>query len=81
MEGHGDNVGAALYGGAILAVPSVPDALQLLTHGRRSVSVAVVFIPEATGATWAARAALPPTVPHADAAFNVGAAADSWSAC
>ena len=73
MEGHGDNVGAALYGGAVLAVPEVPDPIQLLTHGRLDLC-AVVFIPRATGLTRAARAALPPTVPHADAAFNVAAA-------
>ncbi|MBA2598220.1 MAG: homoserine kinase [Chloroflexota bacterium] len=73
MEGHGDNVGAALYGGAVLAVPEVPDPVQLLTHGRLDLC-AVIFIPEATGLTRAARAALPPTVPHADAAFNLAAA-------
>ena len=72
MEGHGDNVGAALYGGAVLAVPEVPDPIQLLTHGRLDLC-AVVFIPRATALTRAARAALPPTVPHADAAFNVAA--------
>lgn len=32
-----------------------------------------MFIPQVTGLTRAARAALPPTVPHADAAFNVAA--------
>jgi len=73
MEGHGDNVGAALYGGAVLAVPEVADPIQLLTHGRLALC-AVVFVPRATGLTRAARAALPPTVPHADAAFNVAAA-------
>lgn len=72
MEGHGDNVGAALYGGAVLAVPEVPNPVQLLTHGSLELS-AIVFVPEATGLTRAARAALPPTVPHADAAFNVAA--------
>ena len=36
---------------------------------------AVVFIPEATGATWAARAALPNEVPIADAALNLATAA------
>lgn len=70
MEGHGDNVGAALFGGAVLAVPEMPQPVQLLTHGRLDLC-AVVFVPEATGLTRAARAALPPTVPHADAAFNV----------
>jgi homoserine kinase len=74
MEGHGDNVGAALYGGAILAVAGVPEAL-ILGDGNSLGLVAVVFIPKATSATWAARAALPATVPLPDAAFNVGTAA------
>jgi homoserine kinase len=73
MEGHGDNVGAALYGGAVLAVPEVAAPIQLLTHGRLDLC-AVVFIPQMTGLTRAARAALPPTIPHADAAFNIAAA-------
>jgi homoserine kinase len=74
MEGHGDNVGAALYGGAILAVAGVPEAL-MLGDGSSLGLVAVVFIPKASSATWAARAALPATVPLPDAAFNVGTAA------
>lgn len=74
MEGHGDNVGAALYGGVILAVPGVPDAIRL-SDGVALGLVAVVFIPEATGATWVARAELPSQIPHADATFNVGTAA------
>jgi homoserine kinase len=73
MEGHGDNVGAALFGGAVLAVPQVPEPVQLLTHQQLDLC-AVVFIPEVTGLTRAARAALPPTVPHANAAFNVATA-------
>jgi homoserine kinase len=72
MEGHGDNVGAALYGGAVLAVPEVAEPVQLLTHDRLELC-AVVFIPQVTGLTRAARAALPPQVPHADAAFNLAA--------
>lgn len=74
MEGHGDNVGAALYGGAVMAVPHVREPFQLL--GSRELGlIAVVFIPEVTSATWAARAALPSTIPHPDAAFNVATAA------
>lgn len=73
IEGHGDNVGAALYGGAVLAVPGMPYAKALLSQGDLGFTV-VVFIPEVTGATWAARAALPNDVPHADAAFNVATA-------
>lgn len=74
MEGHGDNVGAALNGGAVLAVPSVNHATSLW-RGEDLGLTAVVFIPEATGATWAARAALPNDIPHADAVLNVATAA------
>src|SRR5680860_209504 len=74
MEGHGDNVGAALYGGAVLAVPGVNHPTFLWRGGDLGLT-AVVFIPVATGATWAARAALPNDVPHADAVLNVATAA------
>lgn len=73
MEGHGDNVGAACYGGAVLAVPGVQDAVCLCPGDELPLTV-VVFIPEATGATWAARAALPQDVPYADAVHNLAAA-------
>lgn len=73
MEGHGDNVGAALYGGAILAVPGLNDAVRL-TDGPSLGLCAALFIPEATGATWVARAELPQLIPHADATFNIGTA-------
>ena len=74
MEGHGDNVGAALYGGAILAVPGAPEPV-CLCPGDGLGLVAVVFISEATGATWAARAALPQMLPYAAAVHNIAAAA------
>jgi len=74
MEGHGDNVGAALYGGAVLAVPHTTGVARLW-QGEELGLTAVVFIPEATGATRAARAALPTSVPHTDATFNVSAVA------
>jgi homoserine kinase len=73
MEGHGDNVGAAMFGGAILAVAGMSNAIQL-SNGDDLGLTAVTFIPEATSATWAARAALPSSVPLPDAAFNVGVA-------
>ncbi|HRA47707.1 MAG TPA: homoserine kinase [Thermomicrobiales bacterium] len=72
IEGHGDNVGAAMYGGAILSVPALGRAIPL-NDGADLGLVAVVFIPEVTGATWVARAELPQHVPLADAAFNIGA--------
>ena len=73
MEGHGDNVGAALYGGAIIAIPGLFRAIRL-SDGPSLGLKAALFIPEVTGATWAARAALPQLIPHADATFNVGTA-------
>lgn len=73
MEGHGDNVGAAFFGGAILAVAGMSHAI-LLSNGNDLGLMAVTFIPEASSATWAARAALPSTIPLPDAAFNVGVA-------
>jgi homoserine kinase len=74
IEGHGDNVGAAMFGGAVLSVPGVHHIVPLWAGGEPGFTT-VVFIPEATGATWAARAALPNQVPHADAVFNLARAA------
>ncbi len=74
MEGHGDNVGAALYGGAILAVPGLSAPVRLWT-GEDIGLTAVAFIPDVTGATWAARAALPNEVPLPDAALNLATTA------
>jgi homoserine kinase len=73
MEGHGDNVGAAVYGGAVLAVPGMSEVIRLNGEGGRPLD-AVVFIPEMTGATHAARAALPNSIPYADAVFNLATA-------
>ena len=73
MEGHGDNIGAALRGGAILSMPGLARPIPL-TDGRDLGLVAVVFIPDVTGPTWVARAELPQSVTLADAAFNLGAA-------
>jgi len=74
MEGHGDNVGAALYGGAVLAVPGHRGAVRLLTE-RRVPLAAVVFVPDTTAATVTARAALPEAIPMRDAAHNLATTA------
>ncbi|MEG3635144.1 homoserine kinase [Micromonospora palythoicola] len=74
IEGHPDNVAPCLLGGFTLAWTE-PD-------GARAVSLPVahdvrptVLVPAERGLTASARAALPATVPHADAAFNAGRAA------
>jgi homoserine kinase len=70
LEGHPDNVGAALRGGFVICdgadvrhVPA-PDDLE-----------AVLVVPAQSVSTSSARAALPDRVPIADAAANVASAA------
>ncbi len=69
IEGHPDNVAAALGGGfaicgeGAVAALAPPPGLS-----------AVIVVPHAPVATTRARAALPPTVPLADAVANVAAA-------
>ncbi len=70
QEGHADNVAAALLGGFVVWTDGkatrfdVPAGLE-----------AVLVVPEEAVHTSHARAAIPPVVPIADAAFNVGHAA------
>ncbi|KAB1940789.1 homoserine kinase [Micromonospora sp. ALFpr18c] len=74
IEGHPDNVAPCLLGGFTLAW-SEPA-------GARAVSLPVaegvrpsLFVPAERGLTATARAALPATVPHGDAALTAGRAA------
>jgi homoserine kinase len=70
LEGHGDNLAAALVGGVCL------------TWGTRITRIAdttpatpIAVIPATRGLTAESRAALPGTVPHSDAALSAGRAA------
>lgn len=74
IEGHPDNVAACLLGGLTIAWtgPKGARAVRLEPSERIHPSV---FVPERRGLTAAARAALPATVPHADAAHAAGRAA------
>ncbi|GAA4956404.1 homoserine kinase [Actinoplanes utahensis] len=74
IEGHPDNVAPCLLGGFTIA--------WMDTDGARAVKLApaagvrpTVFVPSELGYTASARAALPSTVPHRDAAFNAGRSA------
>lgn len=72
LEGHPDNVAAALAGGLTIAWVdgAAADAIRL------DVDAAVtVFVPPDSVPTEAARKLLPEQVDHADAAFNAGRAA------
>ena len=73
MEGHPDNVAAAIFGNATIAWTedqrgkSVARAVQVNVDPRIS---AVAFIPEGAVATSKARKLLPESISHADAAAN-----------
>jgi homoserine kinase len=69
LEGHPDNVAAALYGGFTLAVAGGPGERTLLRRFRVPEAwIPVTFIPQRQSRTEEMRAALPGTVPHAAAA-------------
>jgi homoserine kinase len=74
LEGHPDNVAPCLLGGFTIAWSegSGARAVRLATAERVRPTV---FVPKERGYTATARAALPASVPHADAAFNAGRAA------
>jgi homoserine kinase len=69
LEGHADNLAAALAGGVCVTwenrIARIADALP---------AVAIAVVPEATVSTSLSRAALPAAVPHAEAAFTAGRA-------
>jgi homoserine kinase len=74
IEGHPDNVAPCLLGGFTLAwsEPAGARAVSLpVADGVRPT----VFVPAERGLTATARAALPATVPHGDAALTAGRAA------
>jgi homoserine kinase len=74
IEGHPDNVAAAIYGGFVLAYEGRTGVR--VAQGRVDPSIgAAVFIPGTSVATEAARGLLPESVPHVDAAANSGRAA------
>ena len=73
IEGHPDNVAAALFGGFTVAwTEGNGKAVTLAAH--KDV-VPVVCVPHTALATKKARGMLPETVAHADASFNVSRSA------
>jgi homoserine kinase len=74
LEGHADNLAAALAGGVCLTWES--DGAQRIARIAQGLPlVPIAVVPEARVETEAARAALPAEVPHRDAAFTAGRAA------
>jgi homoserine kinase len=74
IEGHPDNVAPCLLGGLTIAWIEEDGARAVRLSPSTSVEP-VLLVPEEHGLTAHARAALPSSVPHRDAAFNAGRAA------
>jgi homoserine kinase len=74
IEGHPDNVAAAVHGGFVLAYESRTGIR--VAQGQIHPSIgAALFIAQTSLATEAARGLLPEEIPHVDAAANSGRAA------
>jgi homoserine kinase len=74
IEGHADNLAAAMVGGLTLAW-SGTDGPRLVRLRPAAGLAAQLFLPPGEVSTPAARAMLPCTVPHADAVANTARAA------
>jgi homoserine kinase len=74
IEGHPDNVAPCLLGGFTIAWTAPGGAEAVRLDPAEGVQP-MIFIPEERGLTAHARAALPLTVPHRDAAANAACAA------
>jgi homoserine kinase len=74
LEGHADNTTAALLGGLTVALTDGAEVRAINAANHFSFGIAL-FIPLEGLRTTHARSALPGTVPHHDAAFNVARAA------
>jgi homoserine kinase len=74
IEGHPDNVAAAIYGGFVLAYQGRGGVTAAQARVHPAIRAAL-FIPETSLATEAARDLLPEVVPHPDAAANSARAA------
>ncbi|MDQ3754373.1 MAG: homoserine kinase [Acidobacteriota bacterium] len=71
LEGHSDNVAAALYGGWVVnCITEGGGVIAVKRRWPRDIKL-VVVTPHAPLETKVARALLPPTVSHVDAVFNL----------
>jgi homoserine kinase len=75
LEGHPDNVAAALYGGFTLAVADTDGGATLRRFRVPEAWIPVAFIPQLESRTHDMRGALPETVAHAAAARQAGRSA------
>jgi homoserine kinase len=75
LEGHPDNVAAAMYGGFTLAVTDRRGEVILRRFRVPEAWIPVLFIAQAESRTAEMRAALPGRIPHPDATAQAGRAA------
>lgn len=75
IDGHPDNVGAAVYGGLVVVRRTADGAPAAARFDPPDSLIAALFIPDMPLRTSEMRATLPRTVDHADAAHNAGQAA------
>jgi homoserine kinase len=75
IDGHPDNVAAALFGGFVIVSHDGGGAPRAARFDPPGSLHAAVFIPDSEMRTAEMRAALPAFVKHADAARNVGGTA------
>ncbi len=75
LEGHADNVAAALYGGITLAVMSSDERVTLRRFHAPETWIPVVFLPQLESQTAEMRRVRPLAVPHHDAAMAAARAA------
>lgn len=75
IDGHPDNVAAALHGGFVVVARSSDGVPRSARFDAPARLAAALFVPDRAMRTAEMRAALPEHVSHADAAHNVGRAA------
>ena len=75
LEGHADNVAAAIYGGWVVTAVKPEGDVQVVKRRWPSDVKVLIVSPAMTLETSAARSRLPPTVTHADAVYNLQRAA------
>lgn len=75
LEGHPDNVSAALYGGFTLAVGGDGGSMSFRRFRVPEAWIPVVFVAASQSRTAQMREALPAVVPHHDAALQAGRSA------
>ena len=75
LEGHPDNVAAALYGGFTVALAETDERIVLRRFRVPEAWIPVAFIPQRESRTEEMRAALPSTISHAVAARQAGRSA------